>query len=164
MPGLSPLDNRHCIHPCLSTHPLGQLETTHRCTSSAEAEYIAVAHADRDLTWIIKLAQQWHIPLREPISSHRGPYDTPRPTTPFELRIDNKGAVDMASASGPTKRTKHIDVKNHYIQQIKPNILTLVQVPSSEQKADIFTKTLPRVQFLQNLSQLSIPSMIEGGC
>jgi Reverse transcriptase (RNA-dependent DNA polymerase) len=70
--------------------------------SSAEAEYIAAAHAARDLTWFIQLAQQWHIPLREPISNHRGPYDTPRPTTPFELRIDNKGAVDMASASDPT--------------------------------------------------------------
>jgi hypothetical protein len=116
--------------------------------SSAEAEYIAAAHAARDLTWIIQLAQQWHIPIREPISNHRGPFDTPRPTTPFELRIDNKGAVDMASASGLTKRTKHIDVKYHYIQQqIKSNILTLVQVPSSEQKADIFTKALPRVQF-----------------
>jgi hypothetical protein len=71
----------------------------------------------------------------------------------------------MASASGPTKRTKLIDVKHQYIQQqIRSNILTLVQVPSSEQKADIFTKALPRVQFLHNLSQLCIPSMIEGGC
>jgi hypothetical protein len=126
---------------------------------------MAAVHAARDLTWIIQLAQQWHIPLLELISNHRGPYDTPRPTTRFELRFDNKNAIYMASASGPTKRTKHIDVKHHYIQQqIKSNILTLVQVPSSEQKADIFTKALPRVQFLHNLSQLSIPSMIEGGC
>jgi hypothetical protein len=39
-----------------------------------------------------------------------------------------------------------------------------VQVPSANQKADLFTKPLPRVQFLHNLSQHSIPSVIEGGC
>jgi hypothetical protein len=133
--------------------------------SSAEAEYVAAAHAARDLTWITQLAAQWHIHLHDPSRAHGPLSGSHASSLPYDLCIDNKGAIDMASASGPTKRTKHIDVKHHYIQQqIKARTLRLVQVPSANQKADLFTKPLPRVQFLHNLSQLSIPSVIEGGC
>jgi hypothetical protein len=116
--------------------------------SSAEVEYVNVDHAASDLTWTIKLAQQWHIPLRDPPSATEPPSGTANPRAPFTLHIDRKGAVDMASASGPTKHTRHIDAKQSYIQQqMKSNILTLVQVPSADQKADIFTIAPPRVQF-----------------
>ena len=56
--------------------------------SSAKAEYIAAAHAARDLTWLTQLARAWHIHLHDPPQ-------TPL-ARPYELRIDNKGALDMA--------------------------------------------------------------------
>lgn len=34
------------------------------------------------------------------------------------LHMDNKGAIDMAHANGPSKRTKHIEVQQHFIQQL----------------------------------------------
>jgi hypothetical protein len=78
--------------------------------SSAEAEYIAAAHAASDLTWRTHLARASNIHLHDP------PH-TPLARSPYEPRIENKGALDMALANGPTKRTKHIDVNHHFIQQ-----------------------------------------------
>jgi hypothetical protein len=103
--------------------------------SSSEAEYVAAAHAARDITWFTRLLHDWALPR------------LPGPTT---LQIDNKGAIDMAHANGPTKRTKHIDVKHHYIQQqVQASVLTLQQVPSAAQRADFLTKPLKRVLFLR---------------
>jgi hypothetical protein len=133
--------------------------------SSSEAEYMATAHAARDLTRLTQLAQESQIPLRA-TATDTGPLALSSRTQ--ELRVDNKGAIDMALANGPTERIKHIDVKHLYIQQhISDNILKLVKIPSSDQKADIFTKSLPRVEFLHNVSQLNLqhtPTAIEGGC
>jgi hypothetical protein len=62
----------------------------------------------------------------------------------------------MALATGPTKRTKHIDVKHYYIQQQFSNQnLELVQIPSADQKADLFTKPLPASSYLQYLTPQS---------
>jgi hypothetical protein len=129
--------------------------------SNAEDEYIAAAHAARDLTWLTQLARAWQIHLHDP------PH-TPLARSPYELRIDNKGALDMALANGPAKRTKHIDVKHHYIQQQSSNQnLKLVQIPSADQKADIFTKPLARFQFIHNIARLNLhecATVIAGGC
>ena len=74
----------------------------------------------------------------------------------------------MALANAPTKRTKHIDVKHHYIQQrISNQNLELVQIPSADQNADRFTKPLARDHFIHNISRLNLhecASVIAGGC
>jgi hypothetical protein len=64
------------------------------------------------------------------------------------LGIDNKGAIVMAWCEGPTKRTKHIDVKHHYLQQqVASNAFRLQQLSTTDQMADFLTKPLKRVQF-----------------
>jgi Reverse transcriptase (RNA-dependent DNA polymerase) len=101
--------------------------------SSSEAEYIGAAHAARDITWFRRLLFDWAVPV---------------PSGPLVLHMDNKGAIDMAHANGPTKRTKHIDVKHHFIQQqIAAGALTIRQVPSAMQRADFLTKPLKRLLF-----------------
>ena len=35
----------------------------------------------------------------------------------LKLLVDNKGAYDIANSYGPLKRTKHLDVRHHYIQE-----------------------------------------------
>jgi hypothetical protein len=52
----------------------------------------------------------------------------------------------VANAGGPTKRTKHIDGQHHCVQiRAAAGVLTLRQVPSAEQRADVLTEPLPRV-------------------
>ena len=128
--------------------------------SSSEAEYVSASHATRDLMWILQLANGWHIELLP--STEQA---TIRLSTPT-LCLDNKGAIDMADGSGPTKRTKHIDVKHHYIQEkVNTRKVRLQQIPTAQQLADTFTKPLKRVLFTNNAKQLNIRApTIEGGC
>lgn len=50
------------------------------------------------------------------------------------------------------KRTKHIDIKFHYIRQtVKDSQLEICHVSSEEQLADMLTKPLARNRFEANL-------------
>jgi hypothetical protein len=49
----------------------------------------------------------------------------------------------MARCEGPTKRTKHIDVKHHYLQQqVASNAFHLQQISTTDQMADFLTNPL----------------------
>lgn len=90
--------------------------------------------------WFRQLAKAWHIDLVPNNANVAIRLSAPT------LSLENKGALDMAHASGPTKRTKHIDFKHHYIQeQVHTRALPLRQIPTAAQLADIFTKPLKRV-------------------
>jgi hypothetical protein len=71
------------------------------------------------------------------------------------LHVDNNGAIDMAHAHGPTKRTKHLDVRHHYLQQcVARKALRMRQCTTGAQLADCLTKPLGRVKFLQTFQLL----------
>jgi hypothetical protein len=62
-------------------------------------------------------------------------------TADFALRIDNKGAIDMAHAHGPTTRTRNLDVCHYYLQQcVARKVLCLKQCITDKQLADCLTK------------------------
>lgn len=67
------------------------------------------------------------------------------------LRPTDKVDLDMAHANVPSKRTKHIYFKQHYIQeQVHTSELRLPQIPTAARLVDIFTKPLKRVPFTKN--------------
>jgi hypothetical protein len=71
------------------------------------------------------------------------------------LHVENKGASDMAPAHGPTKRTKHLDVRHHYLQQCGARkVLRMRQCTTDAYLADCLTKHLERVKFLQTFQLL----------
>jgi hypothetical protein len=120
MSGLSPLNNRHCIHPSgAPIHWVSSKQPT-VALSSAKAEYIAAAYAARDLTWIIQLAQQWHIPLREPISNHRGPYDTLDPPHPLNYVSTTRALSIWLQPLAPLS-ARNISTSNTIIYNNKSN-------------------------------------------
>ena len=101
-----------------------QATVTH---SSTEAEYIAADTGAKVLTWLATLADELRIPVvKRPVSLRIDD----KPATKYHegtiikdnlndllLLTDNKGAFDIAHTNGPSKRTKHLDVRHHYIQQ-----------------------------------------------
>lgn len=58
------------------------------------------------------------------------------------------------------KRSKHIDVRFHFIRErVQEDELAVEYVPSKDQEADILTKPIPRVQFQRLCGMLGMSSV-----
>ncbi len=100
--------------------------------STCEAEYIAIASCIQDLTWIKQFLSEIYNNLIIQIT----------------LYCDNQAAIQISNNDTLHDRSKHIDIKHHYIRKIiKSNLLELKWIPTNEQQADIFTKSLGHIQF-----------------
>ena len=73
-------------------------------------------------------------------------------------RTSNIAAILLSAADGIHERTKHFDLKVHFIRdQVAKKNITLDWVSSQEQQADILTKPLDKTIFLR-LRDAIIPS------
>jgi hypothetical protein len=64
------------------------------------------------------------------------------------LYCDNMSTINIFKNHIQHSRTKHIDIRHHYIRDlIKDKIVTLEYVATKKQLTDIFTKALDSVQF-----------------
>jgi hypothetical protein len=60
---------------------------------------------------------------------------------PMALEIDNKGAVYLANNMSVGGRTRHVDVKSHFLRELKDKGLIVVRyISGDDNDADIFTK------------------------
>ena len=60
---------------------------------------------------------------------------------------DTKGCIDLSQNPVHHKRSKHIDVRYHYIREkVESNDIILIYVNTQEQLADLLTKPLPKQQ------------------
>ena len=67
---------------------------------------------------------------------------------PITIHEDNQGTIAMSKNPIQHKRTKHIDIKFHFVREkIQDKTMELKYCPTHEMVADIFTKPLPRGQF-----------------
>lgn len=67
---------------------------------------------------------------------------------PSLLFLDNRSSLDLAYNPEFHDRSKHIDIRHHWIRNaIAENAITIQWVPTQEMTADILTKALPRVSF-----------------
>ena len=100
--------------------------------STTEAEYVAASTAAREVVW-----------LRRLLSDIGCPCD--KETT---LYVDNQSAIHLVRNPVFHKRTKHIDVHFHFIREkVNEGKIRVEYVPSENQRADMFTKALPRDRF-----------------
>ena len=62
--------------------------------------------------------------------------------------VDNEGAIALANNPLSSARTKHIDVRFHFIRElVRSKTISVKYVPTKEQHADILTKALPGITF-----------------
>jgi len=109
--------------------------------STAEAEYVAATHAAKECIWLRRLME----PLFGP---------APTPTT---LYCDNQAALHLAAEDNYHARTKHIDIRYHFIRRtIADKQITMVYCPTEEMTADILTKALPKYKTAIHLQNLGI--------
>ena len=77
-------------------------------------------------------------------------FDEPdlKPTRPTLIMEDNQGTIAVAHNPVNHRRTKHIDIKNHYVHDaVQTGMIELRYCPSNEMVADALTKALARDQF-----------------
>ena len=62
---------------------------------------------------------------------------------PIDLFEDNEGAIAVEEDPLHSGKSKHIDVRRHFIRNlVKTKTITVTHVESRGQRADIFTKAL----------------------
>ena len=60
---------------------------------------------------------------------------------------DNQGCIALAESTAFSKRTRHIDIRYHFIRQhIEDGAIRIEYVPTADQLADALTKALPRIK------------------
>ena len=77
---------------------------------------------------------------------------------------DNQAAIRIAKNPQDHKRTKHIQVRYHYLRdQVRDGVFTLEYVPTQDQLADVFTKALNGPRLRDLLSRLGISTIPDSG-
>ena len=101
--------------------------------SSTEAEYMAVSDAASEVIWLNRLYTELTAEL------------TLKPHKPLLVHIDSTGSMSLAHNPRHHDRTKHIDVRHHFIREaINNGHVELQHVSSEENTADALTKQLPQ--------------------
>jgi hypothetical protein len=78
------------------------------------------------------------------------------------ININNKGAIDYAKNAQFSQRTKHIDIKHHFIQDhLNKEEIKLAYILSQENIADILTKSLDKTRFKKLRKQIGIKELRE---
>ena len=61
----------------------------------------------------------------------------------MRLEMDNKGAVDLANNWSVGGRTRHMEVKQLFLRELKEEgLVHAVWIPGQEMSSDLFTKNL----------------------
>ncbi len=107
--------------------------------SSCEAEYVALSEACRELAYLREVAKFLHHPQDDP--------------TP--LFGDNQGSLDLVDNPVHHSRSKHIDVKFHYVRTAQENgLVKVLKVHTDDNRADIFTKTTTTSTFRRHVEAM----------
>ena len=76
---------------------------------------------------------------------------------PISIAGDNQGSIFMASNPVTEMRSKHIDIRYHYIREvIAQKKVAVVYIDGNENPADMFTKNLGRIKFYKFRAQLGL--------
>jgi hypothetical protein len=108
--------------------------------STAEAEYIAASHCCAQLLWMRQTLRDYDYKLsKDP------------------LLCDNESAIRMTDNPVEHSRTKHIDIRYHFLRdhQQKGNI-KIAYVNTNNQLTGIFTKPLDEKTFSKLRNDLNI--------
>ncbi|GKA83298.1 retrovirus-related pol polyprotein from transposon TNT 1-94 [Tanacetum coccineum] len=99
--------------------------------STTEAEYVSAGKACQQALWMKQALIDYDIRLD----------DVP-------IMCDNKGAIDLSKNPVQHSRTKHIEIRHHFLRDnVQKGHISIKKVPSVDNIADILTKPLKRESF-----------------
>ena len=108
--------------------------------STAEAEYIATGSYCTQLLWMKQMLEDYGI-VQEKLTVY----------------CDNTSAINISKNPVQHSRTKHIDIRHHFIRELVENKSVVIEhVATNMQLADIFTKALDASRFISLRKALGI--------
>ena len=111
--------------------------------SSCEAEYIAATTATYQVVWMNRLIGEL----------------TNNEESTVKLMVDNQSAITLSKNPVHHNRTKHIDTRYHLIREcVEGKKIKIVFIWREDQLADMFTKALGILKFLEMRGQIGIHS------
>lgn len=97
--------------------------------SSTEAEYMAMASCIQESIWLKKFGSELDKSLDGSV----------------QLFCDNRSAINLATSDGYRQRTKHIDIRHHYLREkVENGTVVIDYVPTEKIAADSLTKAVPK--------------------
>ena len=101
--------------------------------SSMEAEYMSACAATQEAIWLRSVLIDLGIMQK---------------TEGIVINEDNKSCIEFSNNPGSYRRTKHIDIKYHFVRErTLTGEVKLEYIPTKSQIADIFTKALAKDLF-----------------
>lgn len=112
-------------------------------TSTTESEFYAISEAIKEILWLKNLLSDFNVQTD--------------PTT--DIFCDNQSTIKMLENSSFSARTKHIDVRLHFVREcVEQRKIQLQYCPSEDNIADILTKPLAgtKIEKLRRMTGLNI--------
>jgi hypothetical protein len=107
--------------------------------SSTEAEYFALSEVTKEAIFIKQVIDSIGLALEFPIT----------------VKVDNVGAIYLAKNYSTSQRTKHIDIRTHFVREfVEDGIIKVVFVKSEDNDADIFTKNTTEELFKKHSKKM----------
>ncbi|GJR02658.1 retrovirus-related pol polyprotein from transposon TNT 1-94 [Tanacetum coccineum] len=111
--------------------------------AGTEAEYIALSGCYAQILWMRSQPTDYGLKFNK-----------------IHMYCDNKSTIALCCNNVQHSRSKHIDVRYHFIkEQVENGVVELYFVRIEYQLADIFTKALPRERFNFLIEKLEMKSM-----
>ncbi|GJY48591.1 hypothetical protein Tco_0438547 [Tanacetum coccineum] len=111
--------------------------------STTEAKYIAMSGCCAQILWMRSQLKDYGFLFNK-----------------IPLYCDNKSAIALSCNNVQYSRSKHIDIRHHFIrEQVENGVVELYFVETNYQLADILTKALPRERFEFLLPRLGMKSL-----
>ncbi|GKB15038.1 retrovirus-related pol polyprotein from transposon TNT 1-94 [Tanacetum coccineum] len=99
--------------------------------STTEAEYVSAEKACQQALWMKQALIDYYIRLDDVL-----------------IMCDNKGAIDLSKNPVQHSRTKHIEIRHHFLRDnVQKGNISIEKVASEDNIANIFTKPLKREVF-----------------
>ena len=122
--------------------------------STTEAEYVGASEASKEAIWLCRMLYEILSVFADPAPSAQS---CPNASTPITLFVDNQATIKLIQSPRFHERTKHIEIKHHFIRETFENgEIDLQHVPTTSNLADMMTKSLPATTFWRHLYHMGL--------
>ena len=107
--------------------------------STPEAEYVAVSEVVEDIKFLYQMLRSIEIMVALPI----------------KVQVDNVGAIWLANNSSVSERTKHVDIRAHFVgDMIKGQVIEINFVKPAKNDSHVMTKNQTGQHYMYAKSKL----------